>query len=252
MTQPYHVLNGDALKEQFPTDLAGEIIVARECLVDGPVQHRTLLDFFRTRAAFLAEAYGDLSWEAYQQGSAREFEKITQIPADSTVYLWFEDDLFCQVNCWFVVHLLHQFVTRPSVHLVRPPKHSPYGFGRYDTEQLRELSTQGIPVTDTARWSRLWEHYHRDELASLLRLAREMADTYPFLLPAAEAHRDRQPTDHGPGRPTEILRTIMEETGTSEFGPVFREFHQRAPIYGFGDLQVKRLFDELLSTEEWS
>ena len=33
----FHVLNGDALKEQFPPTITGDIIVIRECLVDGPV-----------------------------------------------------------------------------------------------------------------------------------------------------------------------------------------------------------------------
>ena len=33
----YHILNGDALKEQLPT-LSGEVIVFRECLVEGPVK----------------------------------------------------------------------------------------------------------------------------------------------------------------------------------------------------------------------
>jgi len=33
----YHILNGDALKEQFPDRIKGKIIIARECLVDGNV-----------------------------------------------------------------------------------------------------------------------------------------------------------------------------------------------------------------------
>jgi len=38
----------------------------------------------------------------------------------------------------------------------------------------------------------------------------------------------------------------MKELETQDFGPVFREFTKRESIYGYGDLQVKRLFDELL------
>jgi hypothetical protein len=37
----------------------------------------------------------------------------------------------------------------------------------------------------------------------------------------------------------------MEDLETDEFGPVFKEFNKRESIYGFGDLQVKRIFDEI-------
>ena len=56
MPVPYHVLNGDALSAQFPEGIEGERIVARECLVDGPVGGKDLDAFFQTRAAFLNEA----------------------------------------------------------------------------------------------------------------------------------------------------------------------------------------------------
>jgi hypothetical protein len=43
----YHILNGDALKGQFPSEIPGQLIVARECLVDGDVSGESLSEFFR-------------------------------------------------------------------------------------------------------------------------------------------------------------------------------------------------------------
>jgi hypothetical protein len=37
----------------------------------------------------------------------------------------------------------------------------------------------------------------------------------------------------------------MNNLETNSFGEVFKEFNKRESIYGFGDLQVKRLFDEI-------
>jgi hypothetical protein len=37
----------------------------------------------------------------------------------------------------------------------------------------------------------------------------------------------------------------MDELETEDFGIVFKEFSQRENIYGFSDLQVKRLFDKI-------
>ena len=42
----------------------------------------------------------------------------------------------------------------------------------------------------------------------------------------------------------------MEEYGTEEFAVVFQEFCRRESRYGYGDLQVKRIFDQVLTDRE--
>ncbi|WP_211277476.1 hypothetical protein [Nonlabens spongiae] len=54
MNTHYHILNGDALKEQFPKTIPGKIIVGRECLVDGPVQGDSLSAFLSSGRHSLA------------------------------------------------------------------------------------------------------------------------------------------------------------------------------------------------------
>jgi hypothetical protein len=49
------------------------------------------------------------------------------------------------------------------------------------------------------------------------------------------------------GRPMNSLIGIIKDLHTTEFRPVFKEFCTREGIYGFGDLQVKRLFDEIIT-----
>jgi len=70
------------------------------------------------------------------------------------------------------------------------------------------------------------------------------------MLPAIHAHLQRFPSETETnkeklGRPKISLIQIMNELKSEEFAPVFREFSKRESIYGFGDLQVKRLFDEV-------
>ncbi|NEQ49149.1 MAG: DUF1835 domain-containing protein [Leptolyngbya sp. SIO3F4] len=245
MEKHYHILNGDALKEQFPEALSGERIVASECLVDGDVQGDTLEAFFETRAKFISDFYGDYSREDYYRDSATEFEKIQGIPTGSSVYLWFEDDLFCQVNAWFVSHLLLHFVPDSTVFLIRPQVHTPYGFGGLSASELEQAFADRVRISDLAPFARLWEAYRVQDLETLKETARSLEAEFPFIPTAVEAHIARIPTDTHPGRPTQALLEIMQELQTEEFGPVFRAFHQRESIYGFGDLQVKRLFDAL-------
>ncbi|MGA1465893.1 MAG: hypothetical protein ACO363_09195, partial [Balneolaceae bacterium] len=44
----------------------------------------------------------------------------------------------------------------------------------------------------------------------------------------------------------EMRAAQKSRTGQVNFGAVFREFQRREAIYGFGDLQVKRLFDAVM------
>ena len=45
-------------------------------------------------------------------------------------------------------------------------------------------------------------------------------------------------------RPKQILDEIMGE-GITDFSEIFPEFTRRAGVYGYGDLQVERLMDQM-------
>jgi len=247
MKQIYHILNGDALKEQFPEKRAGDIIVARECLVDGPVAAGSLKELFAVRAEFITTDYAGYSEADYFGQTVPELEKIRQLPENAEVNLWFENDLFCQVNLWFVLHLLKESRRSHSIFLIRPKPGNTCGFGDMSPGELTTAfhNRAVIPRSDLHILNRLWRHYQKEEHEALLRIGRQLSQSYPFLLPAIEAHSDRMPVAGALGRPKQSLLRIMEELKTEEFAPVFREFCKRETIYGFGDLQVKRLFDEI-------
>ena len=242
----YHILNGDALREQFPNTLKGNVLVARECLVDGDVKSQTLEELFQVRAKYLSETYGDITVEDYQNQTVKEFEKIKAIPDGSEINLWFEDDLFCQVNCWFVCHVLMQLVKEADVFLIRPKVHTPYGFAALDQPGLVQVHTDKVRIDGLRRLAGLWEAYRAGDLDELVKIGQELQAAFPFIPAAIQAHLDRLPKEGSLGRPKESLKQIINELQTKEFGRVFKEFNQRESIYGFGDLQVKRLFDEVL------
>lgn len=240
-----HILNGDALKSQFPKVIHGDILVARECLVDGTVEGDTLLAFYNTRAQFLSQHYQGIEKQDYFQDTVPQFEKMSNIALDTDINLWFEDDLFCQVNFWFVLNLLDKLKETNSIYLIRPETHTAYGFGGLNPSDLVLLYKNRRFLTEIDKLSSLWDLYKNNETSKLLKTAQELKDIYPFILPAVEAHIQRTPDKHGPGRPVRSLIQIMKDLDTNEFAPVFREFNKREYIYGFGDLQVKRLFDSI-------
>lgn len=244
----YHILNGDALKERFPKSIAGHLIVARECLVDGEVKGSTLPELYATRARFLSHAYGEGNEADYYVKVVTEFDKIKAIPKGASIYLWFEDDLFCQVNSWFVMYLLKEFnIDEVTVHWVRPTASLRYGFGGMDTEALQTAfqAAQQIDQADRVVWQELWPLYQQMDIEKMKTIGEELQSRFPFVATAIQAQAERLPHQGKEGRPTQTLLQIMEELNTRDFGPVFRAFCEKESIYGFGDLQVKRLLDTI-------
>jgi len=246
----YHILNGDALKAQFPESLLGEIIVARECLVDGTVAGDSLTDFFKTRAEFISNNYEGYCEQEYFEKTVTEFQKMQNIPSGVDVNLWFEDDLFCQVNLWFVLHLLNKSKQYNPIFLIRPSPHNHYGFGQLTKAELVSTYKRRLILKDHDKLASLWELYQINDTEKLLTVSRSLRNTYPFILNAVEAHLERIPNTGNRGRPIESLIRIIKDFKTEEFGLVFNEFCKRERIYGFGDLQVRRLLYEIKGSRQ--
>lgn len=238
----YHILNGDALKDQFPT-LTGETIVARECLVDGDVSGESLEELWENRAAFLSKTYGEKL--DYNLNVVSEFQKILAIPNGAEVNLWFEYDLFCQVNFWFCCWLLKE---KKNLHIyfVSPfEKVGWWGFAGMSPDNLKKayqekdlLSHKNI--NDLAD---CWTSYKSNNNEELLRISESI--NIPFFKDVVRAHIDRN-LNNGFGRPEMSLKEIISEKQTTDFKIIFPEFIKREGIYGFGDLQVKKMLNEIL------
>ncbi|WP_346859443.1 DUF1835 domain-containing protein [uncultured Draconibacterium sp.] len=245
MRKQYHILNGDSLKEQFPEIIQGEIIVARECLVDGNVNGNSLPDLFKVRAEFISNNYDGYKEQDYFEKTVPEFQKIQNIPDNVDINLWFEDDLFCQVNFWFVINLLIKSNHNNQLFLIRPESHSQYGFGGLLKSELISIFESRLKLTELHDLSLLWVCYQTNDTEKLIETSKRLKNLYPFIDIAVEAHIERTPKNGNMGRPSQSLVKIIEELNTAEFGPIFKEFCKREQIYGFGDLQVKRLLDEI-------
>jgi hypothetical protein len=245
MRKQYHILNGSSLKEQFPESLQGEIIVAKECLVDGSVNGDNLTDIFKTRAEFISNNYDGYKEQDYFENVVPEFQKMQNIPDNVDINLWFEDDLFCQVNFWFVVHLLIKSQQSNPIFLIRPRSRNQYGFGGLHKTELISIYKDRLELTELDKFTSLWESYQNNDTEKLLKTAKQLKNRCSFILTAVKAHIERIPTNGNQGRPSQSLIQIMQDFKTQDFEIVFKEFSKRESIYGFGDLQVKRLLDEI-------
>ena len=246
MKTAYHILNGDALLHQFPNSLEGTKLVCRECLVEGPVSESSLPQFFEERKTYLTKHYGKEVQLEYESEVAAVFYQILKLPDSAEINLWFEDDLFCQVNLWFCLFLLQEKSHQGALFFVRPPQHTPYAFGKVTRKELEQCYKQRVRLENLTPWAFLWEAFQKSDFDRLKTVAASLQVTFPIVQEAVAYHIERFPSK-GLGRPKEQLKQILEELNTKEFGPVFNLFCEREAHYGFGDLYVKRLHQELLT-----
>ncbi len=249
----YHILNGGALAESFPSvHLDGEIIVDREALIDGDLQGNDLAEFWKTRAAYI----GIPTAEYYDQVVA-EFEKILNARGNAEFNLWFEFDLFCQVNMWFVLSLIADLPIKKNVYTVyssflpRDDKNFWNGFGPANADQLMQSFNDRILLTenDIQTGQQLWQAYKDANFTELKSLSGNHSSAFPYLQEVVEAHIDRFPNNGEKGRPEKVLEEIIK-TSPVDFQIVFREFWKRESIYGFGDVQLKHLYDKVLASSD--
>lgn len=241
-----HVLNGDALLDQFPESLPGERIVMRECLIEGPVNSASLDSFYKDRLAFLQFEY-KATEENYQTSTIAELEKLAELANDDDINLWFEQDLFCQANLWFICAYLMLHKKSNPLYLIMPRSFSNYGFGALDSKELSSLYDDRKPFLHLKEFAALWEFYRLGKNDELLKLTHDLSGTYPFLEETVQAHLERSRTKESLGRPMNSLIRIIKDLQTTEFGPVFKEFCTREGVYGYGDSQVKRFFNEIIT-----
>ncbi len=242
----YHILNGDSLSYQFPKNLSGELLVARECLVEGNLGGDNLQEFLANRAKYISNTY-DESIEDYQKRVAPQFLSISEIKPQLIVNLWFEKDLFCQTNLWFVCSLLAK--KQIKAFLVLPVGSMQYGFGGMDKEQLIKVYNTRVELSKSQlqSFATLWHLYTNDNIDLLKAEGNKIGQNFPFVPLAIKAHSERIPKNEGELSTLDMkLLEIIKKHGKDNFGKVFQEFNSKESIYGFGDLQVKRLFDRLV------
>ena len=105
----------------------------------------------------------------YREKTIPEFEKIQQIPETSCINLWFEDDLFCQVNFWFVVYLIQQSGQKHDIFLIRPETHDSYGFGGLNHAAFDTILRNKIPLKNANQIALLWKYYQHNVTVHLVR-----------------------------------------------------------------------------------
>lgn len=241
-----HIHNGDstagtARKAAIP----GEHLAWREALVCGPVPQGLSADEFRhVRADHLASAYG-VSVEKCEQELRAQEDALSAFSDHEEVVLWFEHDLFCQVQ---LIYLLDWFAQRdpgrtklslvcvgefPGIEYFR-------GLGQLNETELASLfpGRKEVSPSQLELGAKAWQAYSSPNPADLLSLMGSDLSAMPFLERAFIKHLQRFPsTENGLGRIGNVGLGLIAR-GHQRFRSLFPAFVSRESEYGFGDAQL--------------
>jgi hypothetical protein len=249
MKQAYHILNGDFLtSELIHTVNNSNVIVCRECLIDGEVDAKNLGEFWSIRAKFIAHSYNE-TIENYYSKVVSEFDKIKVIPPNSEVCLWFENDLFCQINLWFMLYLLKEKTTLKLYRIfpiIQKNENKWIGFGNPNVKELKMAYKNKVLFSESDRMLslKLWEAFQKSDFKKLKELSIQNYNCFEYLEEVCQAHIDRFPVDDSIGLPQKLLNEIITSSKSTDFESVFSEFSEKFGIFGFGDLQLKRMYNQ--------
>lgn len=234
-----HILNGDGTFAPFSkSGIPGDVLVWREALAGGPVGAFQSLEELTAVRPFWLET----SPEDYLEKVGKAWEDLPSEPDDREVVLWFEYDLFCQVNLAYLVQLLGARGFE-NLSLVSPDGHSEIpdfrGMGQLMPDHFPELFAQrlrlGRDFIEAGR--RIWEAWIAPSPLPLQELRGEVLPGWLHFPAALELHLRLFPETENGLNLIELWVLGNLVNGPLGKGDLFRKFCQDLDRYGWGDFQ---------------
>ena len=238
-----HILNGDStLGILDQTDLPGTHLVWREALMSGPAPATSSQDeWIEIRARHLADAYGGDANESLAALKS-QFAELEKFADHDKIVLWFEFDMFCQLN---LIYLLDWFAQRDlgktqlELICMAPRPDGKRGLGELGPADLVDLyaTREKVGAAHFEAASRAWQAYSSSDPRQIVECLLTDLSALPFLSDALVCHLRRFPDvvnglsfiEH------QVLRMI--DDGDQSFAELFTGFGRAAPLYGMGDAQ---------------
>lgn len=155
-----HITNGDCAGEMLKASdkIEGDVLCWRDLLHDGPVLSLPYVEYSAKRVAFLVDLLvkGDCSERLSVRNIESDFIERARVLANINAYdevvLWFEHDLYDQLQ---LIEICHRLVERddvlPPLSIICIDGHSEvpffHGFGNLTTEMMEGLFQQRIPLS---------------------------------------------------------------------------------------------------------
>ena len=253
MSSQLHITNGDILTNKLSTlKLEGDIITWREMLCEGKTETNVGSEsFWKTRFEFLNKNY-KISKSWFIDKTLKEYRTLCNHKQEDRIVLWFDFDLFDQINMLAVISWLKTHRPYAEISLVSSEGDEDsldiMGLGELTDEQLRKLYTNRTLLTqdDIEYADYVWQLYCSDNPIRLENLKDFDSFQFSHLSGAIEAHLMRFPTIRNGLNEVEnnilrLARNAKPKTKLELLNTVLRNQGR----YGFGDTQYERVITKL-------
>ncbi len=223
-----HVTNGESAANTLrQTGVGGAVLAWDDVLNEGPVPAVPRRELLRLRARFLADAGWGTATTIRAELERRD-EILTTGLAEGPVVLWFEHDLYDQLQLLDVLALAGD--ARPELICIGtfPGRPDFHGLGELTAAELETLWPQRVAVDDAvlAAAAAAWDAVRAPEPTALAAFVAGGGDELPFLRPALRRLLEELPSEadglsrserqllealvDGPRRPHELFLACQE------------------------------------------
>ena len=253
MSSQLHITNGDIFTQRLrELKFKGEIITWREMLCEGKTVTNVGSEaFWKTRFDFLHKNYNvSKSW--FVEKTLKEYRSLCNHKQEEEIILWFEYDLFCQINMLAVISWLKTHRRHVQISLVCSGNEDDtdrlYGLGDLSDEQIQELYKTRVELSqdDIEFADYVWQLYCSDNPIRLEHLTDFEQYHFNYLGEALKTHLRRFPTIKNGLNEIEnrVLQVAAEEKPKSK-KQLLRSLLSDQGWYGFGDSQYDRILKNL-------
>ena len=245
-----HVTNGESAGNTLrQTALGGAVLPWQDTLHAGPVPALPRHELLSTRATFLAEC----GWGRYQELLAtlerRDEQLLAALRNGVQVVLWFEHDLYDQLQLLDALALAHATGAEPELIVIGafPGKPSFAGLGELTASELETLwpSRRRAAPASLEAATAAWAAVQAPEPAALAEWATHENGELPFLAPALQRLLEElpAPVDGLSGTERRALRAVAAGAHTPPAAFVAAQRLEAAPF--LGDAWFYRSLSEL-------
>jgi len=248
-----HITNGDAAANVLRrAGITDPILPWRDVLHEGPVPSGlSLRELSKVRAEFVAECGWGRLEEVMRQFDLRD-ETLESSGADADVVLWFESDLYDQLQLCQVLGWYRDQSTVPRLSLISSTDAADgrfRGLGSMQPEAIAELARQAQPVKrdQLELAARAWEAFRSPEPTALDKVRREGTQPLPDLGGALMRLLQELPAlKNGLSRTEQAALSAVAE-GKHAPAEIFVAVHTREERPFMGDWPFWRLLARLTS-----
>ena len=234
-----HVTNGESAGNTLrQTALGGAVLSWQDSLHEGPVPALPRRDLLRARAGFLADCGWGKKTAVLSTLERRDGQLLDALRDGRQVVLWFEHDLYDQLQLLDVLALAHSVEAAPELVVIGsfPGKPSFAGLGELTASELETLWPSRRQATPAALQlaAYAWAAFQEPEPTELAAWATRETAALPYLASALRRLLEELPAPRGGLSRTErnALETIAAGARTPPGSFVAAQRLEDAPFLG--------------------